>query len=60
MPKVFIVLDEKEQVQIERVRIDKDPGEALDFILNVIGPQVRKKVPCSDKALEIYRTERRF
>ncbi len=60
MPKVFIVLDEKEQVEMERIHIDKDPEEALDFVLNVIAPQVRKKVPCSDKALEIYRTERRF
>jgi len=44
--KVFIVLDREAQAALWNVCVDKDPQEALDFVLKVIEPQARKHMPC--------------
>ncbi|MBC7346912.1 MAG: hypothetical protein H5U00_05570 [Clostridia bacterium] len=56
MAKVFIVLDEKEQLVLERICLDKDPAEALEFVLRSIAPKVKKTVPCL--AGELMRPQR--
>ena len=56
MGKVFIVLDEEEQVALERVCLDKDPREALEFVLRSIAPKVKKTLPCL--AGELMRPQR--
>jgi len=53
--KAFIVLDEREQILLERISLDEDEEEALAFVLEVIVPQVRKRTPCLDKIREITR-----
>ncbi|WP_089758229.1 hypothetical protein [Halarsenatibacter silvermanii] len=45
--KVFVVLDEEQQMLLERINVDRDPEEALEFIEEVILPQVKDKgQPC--------------
>lgn len=56
MANVFIVLDEKEQLALERICLDKDPREALEFVLRSIAPKVKKAVPCL--AGELMRPQR--
>lgn len=46
MGKVFVVLDEEDQVRLQSVCLDKDPEEALQFVLKRVVPKVRKQVPC--------------
>ncbi|SDC00421.1 MULTISPECIES: hypothetical protein [unclassified Candidatus Frackibacter] len=43
MGKVFIGLDEDDQLQLERICLDKDPQEALEFILEKVAPKVEKQ-----------------
>ncbi|ADL13519.1 hypothetical protein [Acetohalobium arabaticum] len=43
MSKLFISLDQKEQTMLERICLDKDPQEALEFIVEYIIPKVDKK-----------------
>lgn len=31
---------------IERICLDKDPSEALEFILKHVSPKIEKKIPC--------------
>lgn len=52
MGKVFVVLDEEADLKAQRICIDKDPEEALEFVLRYIVPQLRKRAPCMDKMLE--------
>ena len=47
MGKVFIVLDEQEQLSLEMILVDKDEREALKFLKNHVAPKVKKKRPCS-------------
>lgn len=51
MSKVFIVLDEEEQVLVERVCLDKNPEEALAFVLQHVAPKVHRKIPCMSAEL---------
>ncbi len=44
--KVFIVLDEEDQKLLNSVYVDKDPEEALHFVLKHIVPKAKKKMPC--------------
>lgn len=46
MPKVFVVLDDREQMTVKKIWMDKDPEEALDFVVKVLAPKVRAKAPC--------------
>lgn len=57
MGKVFVVLDEKEQLEVERICLDKKPEDALRFVLKSVAPKIHKRVPCMDKATEIYRPQ---
>lgn len=56
MGKVYIVLDDSEQVELERICLDKEPGDALRFVLKTIVPKLRKQVPCLSG--EYMRSER--
>ncbi len=44
--KIFIVLNREDQEALWNVCVDKDPQEALDFVLKKIEPQARKHMPC--------------
>lgn len=57
MNKIFFVLSEEDLVKLESICIDKDPDEALRFVLKKVAPQVRKPLPCL--AGQIMRAERR-
>lgn len=54
MGKVLIVLDEEKQLWAQRICLDRDPEEALAFLLECVRPQLHKRVPCMDKALEMH------
>ena len=41
MGKVFIALDENAQLMLERIRIDRDPEDALEFINQIVLPQFK-------------------
>ncbi len=41
MGKVFIALNENAQLMLERIRIDRDPEDALEFINQVVLPQFK-------------------
>ncbi|MDP2873372.1 MAG: hypothetical protein Q8P31_12660 [Bacillota bacterium] len=56
MGKVLIVFDELEQVAIQRICLDKDPNEALQFVLQVIEPKLHRRVPCMEKSLDMRLT----
>ncbi|MBE3573579.1 MAG: hypothetical protein IMW95_11650 [Moorella humiferrea] len=43
MGKVLIALDEEEQLMLQRICLDKDAGEALEFVLQKIAPKIPKK-----------------
>jgi len=51
--KVLVVLDRDALILLERILVDRDPAEALDFVLRQVAPQVQKRVPCL--ALELTR-----
>lgn len=43
MGRVWAVsFGENERMELERIIIDEDPSEALDFVLKVIYPQVKE------------------
>ena len=44
--KVFIVLDDEEQLILRRIYFDEDPAEALDFVLKHIIPKAGKDISC--------------
>lgn len=44
--KVFVTLNEEDQVMLQSICLDKDPEEALYFVLKRIAPKVKKQVPC--------------
>ncbi len=44
--KVFITLDDEDQVMLQSICLDKDKDEALYFVLKRIAPKLRKQVPC--------------
>lgn len=46
MSKVFVALDDEDQVILRTICVDKDPQEALYFVLKRIAPKIKKKVPC--------------
>lgn len=46
MAKAFIVLDDEEQVLLERICVDREEDEALRFLKEHIAPKVRKDMPC--------------
>lgn len=46
MAKSFIVLDEKELLAVERICLDKDPQEALAFVLQSVAPKIKKVIRC--------------
>lgn len=46
MPKVFVALDESEQLMLKSIYYDEDPEEALKFVLEHIIPKVKKEVSC--------------
>ena len=56
MGKVFVTLDDRDQVILQSICLDKDPREALQFVLKNIAPKLRKQVPCI--ARELMRSER--
>jgi len=58
MGKVFVVLDEQEQLSLEMILVDRDEKEALKFLKNHIAPKVKKKRPCSETALDSARHQR--
>lgn len=51
MSKVFVVLDDRDQVLLQSICMDKDPQEALQFVMKRIAPKVKKQVPCLDGKL---------
>ncbi len=55
MAKVFIALDEKELLQLERICVDEDEKEALEFVLKCVAPKAHKKPPCF--GTQIMRTQ---
>ncbi len=55
--KTLLVLNDKELMEIERIKIDRDPEEALEFVLKSLIPKIKEKKSCSDSAREIYRTQ---
>ncbi len=57
MSKIFFVLSEEELVELESICIDKDPDEALHFVLKKVAPQVKKPLPCL--AGQLMRADRR-
>lgn len=57
MGKIFFVLEEKDLVKLESICLDKDPQEALSFVLKRVVPQVRKQAPCL--AGQLMRADRR-
>lgn len=44
--KVFVTLDDEDQVMLQSICLDKDPDEALFFVLKKIAPKLHKQVPC--------------
>ncbi len=56
MGKVFVALDDRDQVILQSICLDKDPQEALQFVLKNIAPKLHKQVPCI--AREMMRSER--
>ena len=46
MTKVFVVLDEEEQLLLENISMDEDSEEALKFVLEHIIPKVKKQASC--------------
>ena len=46
MKKVLIVLTEEEVFQLQRILIDKEEKEALDYLDNVINPKIKKETNC--------------
>jgi len=52
--KVFVALDEMEQLTVERICLDRDPDDALEFLAKCILPRLHKANPCVDKALALY------
>jgi len=52
--KVFVTLDDEDQVMLQSICLDKDPEEALYFVLKRIAPKLSKQVPCI--AREIMKT----
>jgi len=44
--KVFIAFDQEDMVTLESIKLDKDPKEALEFVLKNVYPRVEKKAPC--------------
>ncbi|QGP93301.1 hypothetical protein MGLY_27080 [Neomoorella glycerini] len=46
MGKVLIALNEEEQLMLQRICLDKDAEEALEFVLQKIAPKIPKKIPC--------------
>ncbi|MDI6894539.1 MAG: hypothetical protein QME70_08020 [Bacillota bacterium] len=46
MAKAFVVVGEEEQVWLQRICIDADAREALEFLRRVVLPQLKKEVPC--------------
>ncbi len=59
MGKVFIVLDEQEQLTLEMILVDRDEKEALKFLKNHIASKLKKKKkPCSETALYFARPQR--
>lgn len=49
--KVFVTLDDQDQVMLQSICLDKDPEEALFFVLKRIAPKLRKQVPCIAREL---------
>ncbi|MCL4515844.1 MAG: hypothetical protein M1379_09720 [Firmicutes bacterium] len=56
MAKAFIVLDDEEQMLLERICLDKEVDEALRFLEKHIAPKVKKDMPCM--AREIMQFQR--
>lgn len=56
MSKVFATLDNRDQVALQSICLDKDPEEALQFVLKSIVPKLHKQVPCI--AREFMKSER--
>ncbi|MGQ9632325.1 MAG: hypothetical protein ACUVXI_18730 [bacterium] len=46
MRKVFIVLDERELLELEAILVDGDRGGALRFLKERVVPKIRKEVRC--------------
>lgn len=44
--KAFVVVDEEKQVWLQRICVDQDAVEALEFLRRVVLPQLRKDIPC--------------
>lgn len=49
------MLDETEQLTVERICLDREPEEALVFVQASVAPQLKKRIPCVDRGLELYR-----
>lgn len=46
-----MALDIQEQLMLERICVDKDPEEALEFVLEHIAPKIKKELPCLSREL---------
>lgn len=44
--KIFVVISKDDEGVLESICLDKDPQEALRFVLERIVPQVKKHRPC--------------
>ncbi len=56
MSKVFVTLDDQDQVALQSICLDKDAEEALQFILKRVVPKLNKQVSCLGR--ELMRSER--
>lgn len=54
MSKAFVALNEEDQLKLESICTDKDPKEALEFVLKIIVPRLKKTVPCMAGELVRY------
>ncbi|MDO9527574.1 MAG: hypothetical protein Q7J27_00260 [Syntrophales bacterium] len=57
MSKIFFVLSEEDLITLESICMDKDPEEALSFVMKRVVPQVKKPLPCL--AGQLMRADRR-
>lgn len=51
LSKVFVTLDDQDQVMLQSICLDKDSEEALYFVLKRIAPKLHKQVNCIAKDL---------
>ncbi len=44
--KAFVAFNDEDVVMINRICVDKDPEDALYFVMKRIVPKLKKQLPC--------------